>query len=65
MIISLEGNNIQFYSTASQKAHDRKKDRYLRSKGWKVIRVSGSRIHRSLPSVVKGISEELTRRTNV
>ncbi|MGP4077298.1 endonuclease domain-containing protein [Halobacillus sp. K22] len=63
--IAIECDGKAFHSSASQKAHDRKKDRYLRSKGWKVMRFSGSRIHRSLPSVVKGISEELTKRSNV
>ncbi|MFC7321953.1 endonuclease domain-containing protein [Halobacillus campisalis] len=63
--LAIECDGKAFHSSAAQKAHDRKKDRYLRSKGWKVMRFSGSRIHRSLPSVVKKISEELTKRTNV
>lgn len=63
--LAIECDGKAFHSSPKQKAHDRKKDRYLKSQGWTVLRFSGSRIHRDLPSVVKRISEELTKRTNV
>ena len=63
--VAIECDGKAFHSSPKQKAHDRKKDRYLESQGWMVLRFSGSRIHRNLPSVVKKISEELTKRTNV
>ncbi|MFC7063973.1 endonuclease domain-containing protein [Halobacillus seohaensis] len=59
-MIAIEADGKAYHSTPAQKAHDRKKDRYLRSKGWTVLRFSGSRIHRNLPSVVRRISDELS-----
>ncbi|SFK12197.1 Very-short-patch-repair endonuclease [Halobacillus dabanensis] len=63
--IAIECDGKAFHSTASQKAHDRKKDRYLRKNGWKVMRFKGSTIYRNLPSTVKSISREVTKRTDV
>lgn len=60
--IAIEADGKAFHSTPEQKAHDRKKDRYLRSKGWTVLRFTGSRIHRNLPAVVERIDRELTKK---
>ncbi|MCM3095952.1 MULTISPECIES: DUF559 domain-containing protein [Priestia] len=35
----------------SQKAHDRKKDAYLRKQGYKVMRISGNSIVNRMPGV--------------
>lgn len=53
--IAIECDGKAYHSSPSQKAHDRKKDRYLRSKGWTVLRFSGRKIHRELPSIVTKI----------
>lgn len=63
--VAIECDGKAYHSSPTQKAHDRRKDRYLKAQGWTVLRFSGSRIHRNLPGVVKKISEVLTKRTNV
>ncbi len=57
--IAIEADGKAYHSSPEQKAHDRKKNAYLKRKGWTVLRFSGSRIHRDLPGVVKKIKEHL------
>ncbi|MFD1018687.1 endonuclease domain-containing protein [Thalassobacillus hwangdonensis] len=57
--IAIEADGKAYHSTPEQKAHDRKKNRYLKKNGWKVMRFTGSQIHRSLPRIVTEISKEL------
>lgn len=58
-MVAIECDGKAFHSSPDQKKHDRKKDRYLRSKGWKVLRFTGSKIHRDLPIVVQQIENNL------
>lgn len=58
-MLAIECDGKAYHSTPEQKAHDRKKDRYLRSKGWTVLRFTGSRIYRDLPNVVNKIKDSL------
>jgi very-short-patch-repair endonuclease len=55
-MIAIECDGKAYHSTPKQKAHDRKKDKFLQSKGWTVLRFTGSRIHRDLSGVVRKIS---------
>ncbi|WP_236927540.1 DUF559 domain-containing protein [Geobacillus thermodenitrificans] len=45
--------------TPEQKAHDRRKDAYLRKNGWKVLRYSGRMIYHDLPKVIAQIEKEI------
>lgn len=54
-MLVIECDGKAYHSTPRQKAHDRKRDKYLRSKGWTVLRFSGRKIHRELPEVVDKI----------
>jgi very-short-patch-repair endonuclease len=55
--IAIECDGKAYHSSPQQKAHDRKKDRYLKQYGGyrKVIRVSGSSIVSRMPQVIKRI----------
>lgn len=57
--IAIEADGKDFHSTPKQKAHDRKRDRYLRSKGWSVLRFSGSSINKDLGGCVKRIKAKV------
>ncbi|WP_337020097.1 endonuclease domain-containing protein [Oceanobacillus massiliensis] len=58
-MIAIECDGKAYHSTPKQKAHDRKKDKFLQERGWTVLRFSGSKIHRDLPDVVRRIKEML------
>lgn len=57
--IAIECDGKAYHSTPAQKARDRQKDAYLRRKGWKVLRFSGSMINGSLVDAIKRIEEEI------
>lgn len=57
--LAIECDGKDYHSTPSQKAHDRRKNAYLRKKGWTVLRFSGSRIHRRLPEVLRKIEDKI------
>lgn len=56
--IAIECDGKQYHSTPSQKAHDRRKNAYLKANGWKVLRFPGSRINKDLKGVIKRIEKE-------
>jgi very-short-patch-repair endonuclease len=45
----------------TNKARDKRRDKYIEAQGYKVIRFSGSRIHRDIKGVVQRIDKELTK----
>lgn len=47
-MIAIECDGKDFHSSPEQKAHDRRKDKFLRDRGWIVLRFTGSKIHRDL-----------------
>lgn len=53
--IAIECDGKAYHSSPSQKAHDRKKDRYLRDNGWQVLRFTGSQINGNLKAVLQRI----------
>jgi very-short-patch-repair endonuclease len=57
--IAIECDGKAYHSTPEQKAHDRRKDAYLRRKGWKVLRFSGSMINGNMGRVLKKIRETI------
>lgn len=56
--IAIECDGKAYHSTPEQKAHDRRKNAYLRKHGWKVLRFSGRMIHRNLPKVLARIKDQ-------
>ena len=62
--IAIEADGKAYHSSPKQKAHDRKRDKYLRSQGWKVLRFSGSQIHNNLNNVLNRIDKEVNLRSN-
>lgn len=57
--IAIECDGRAYHSTPEQRAHDRRKDAYLRKHGWKVLRFSGRMIYRDLPKVIARIEKEV------
>lgn len=57
--IAIECDGRAYHSSTEQKAHDRRKDAYLRKNGWKVLRFSGRMIYRDLPKVIARIEKEV------
>jgi very-short-patch-repair endonuclease len=45
-----------------RKAHDRKRDAYLKSRGWTTLRFSGSQINSNINWVVRRIEKEIEKR---
>ncbi|AIF43443.1 hypothetical protein X953_10190 [Virgibacillus sp. SK37] len=60
-LVAVECDGKKYHSSAKQKAHDRKRDKYMRERGWTVLRFSGSKIHRNLPEVIRSIKEEVEK----
>ncbi len=57
--IAIECDGKAFHSSPGEKRHDKKRDEYLRSEGWIVLRFSGRKINRDLPGVVNKIKENI------
>ncbi|USK70205.1 endonuclease domain-containing protein [Peribacillus asahii] len=57
--IAIECDGKAYHSTPAQKAHDRRKNAYLRKQGYKVLRFSGSRINGKLGDVIAKIDKEV------
>lgn len=64
-LIAIECDGKAYHSTPQQKANDRRKDRYLRKNGWRVIRVSGRRIYRDIGGILHRIEKEVTKKAPV
>ncbi|MGE7219655.1 endonuclease domain-containing protein [Priestia koreensis] len=63
--IAIECDGKAYHTSPDQRAHDKKRDRYLRSRGWKVLRFSGSKIHRDVMSCINKIEEEIIKSTPI
>jgi very-short-patch-repair endonuclease len=59
--IAIECDGKAYHSTPEQKAHDRRKNTYLRKNGWKVLRFSGSAINGRMGKVLEKIEKEKFR----
>ncbi|WP_429472322.1 endonuclease domain-containing protein [Neobacillus sp. B4I6] len=55
--IAIECHGKAYHSSPQQKAHDRRKNDYLRKNGWEVLRFSGRKITYKLPQVLTKIEE--------
>ena len=59
--IAIECDGKAYHSSRSQKAHDRKKDQFLRDHGWTVLRFTGSQINGKMAYVIRKIEESVAR----
>ncbi|CAM5432714.1 hypothetical protein SAFG77S_08033 [Streptomyces afghaniensis] len=59
--IAIECDGKAYHSSPEQKAHDRKKDRYLRKNGWTVMRFSGRQINGQMPKILAKIQKNTTK----
>ncbi|RJR23634.1 DUF559 domain-containing protein [Candidatus Microgenomates bacterium] len=57
--VAIECDGKAYHSTPEQKAHDRRKNAYLRRHGWKVLRFSGRSINGDLNRVLKRIKHSI------
>lgn len=56
--IAIECDGEAYHSSPKQKAHDRRKNAYLKANGWKVLRFTGKRIYKDMPGILKRIEKE-------
>lgn len=57
--IAIECDGKAYHSTQQAKARDRRKDKYLKENGWRVLRFSGRMITRDLGKVLQRIDETI------
>ncbi|MCQ6282130.1 endonuclease domain-containing protein [Bacillus sp. EB600] len=57
--IAIECDGKAYHSSPEQKAHDKKKNAYLKRNGWQVMRFSGSQITSDLGKVLQRIEEKI------
>jgi very-short-patch-repair endonuclease len=55
--IAIECDGKAYHSSKQQKAHDKRKNAYLRRHGWRVLRFSGRQITRDIGTVLKRIED--------
>jgi very-short-patch-repair endonuclease len=60
--LCIEADGKDYHSSPSRKAHDRKRDAYLKSRGWTTLRFSGSQINSNINWVVRRIEKEIEKR---
>ncbi|WP_350302603.1 endonuclease domain-containing protein [Peribacillus frigoritolerans] len=60
--LAIECDGKEFHSSKKAKAHDRKRDAYLRSIGWKTLRFSGSAINGNMSKVITRIESEIQKK---
>ncbi|AND39586.1 endonuclease domain-containing protein [Cytobacillus oceanisediminis] len=56
--LAIECDGKAFHSSPAQKAHDRRKNAFLRKNGWHVLRFSGRQINQELSKVLYRINKE-------
>jgi very-short-patch-repair endonuclease len=57
--LAIECDGKAYHSTPEQKAHDRKKNIYLKKNGWRVLRFSGSQINGNMSKVLSEIENKI------
>lgn len=57
--IAIECDGYKYHSTYEQKLHDEKKNVFLESKGWKVLRFTGKEIYHDADWCVKVIKSRI------
>jgi very-short-patch-repair endonuclease len=59
--LAIECDGKDWHSSPEQKAHDRRKDAYLRKQGYSVMRISGSQINGNMKGVIKRIENKIEK----
>ncbi|MFB3160453.1 DUF559 domain-containing protein [Neobacillus sp. 179-J 1A1 HS] len=59
--IAIECDGKDYHSSAEQKAHDRRKNAYLRRHGWKVMRFTGSQINGNMRQIITRIDKAVSK----
>ncbi|MED4456195.1 endonuclease domain-containing protein [Metabacillus fastidiosus] len=57
--LAIECDGKAYHSSPEQKAHDRRKNAYLRKSGWRVLRFTGSQINSRIPKVIREIEKNI------
>jgi hypothetical protein len=57
--INVECDGAEFHTTAEQKAHDKRRDDYFRSKGMRTFRFTGSEIYKNSDLIVSDLAAHL------
>ena len=55
--LAIECDGKAYHSSPEQKAHDQRKNRYLKKHGWKVLRFTGKAINGNMKSVIARIEK--------
>lgn len=55
--IAIEADGKAYHSSPKQRAHDRRKNAYLRKQGWTVLRFSGRQIYKDMPKILRRIED--------
>jgi very-short-patch-repair endonuclease len=58
VVIEVDGAT---HSTPEEISHDRRRDAYLRNRGWRVLRVSNTEIYRNIGAVLDDIDTRMSR----
>ena len=59
--LAIECDGKPYHSSPNAKARDKRKDAYLRSQGWKILRFSGTRILLDIKGILQRIENELRK----
>lgn len=57
--LDIECDGKEYHSAPWQKAHDRKRTRVLNHNGWKVIRFTGSQIHKDVNKCIVRVNKKV------
>lgn len=57
--IAIECDGKTYHSSLEAKARDRRKNRYLKAQGWKVMRFSGRQINGELAKAIERIEQDV------
>lgn len=57
--LAIECDGKAYHSTPAQREHDRRKDRFLRARGWRVLRFSGRQINGQMADVLRKIEQTI------
>jgi very-short-patch-repair endonuclease len=58
--LAIECDGKAYHSTPEQKAHDKRKNAYLRRNGWSVLRFTGAQMNSNMPKVIGRIEKKIT-----
>lgn len=54
--LAIEVDGHAYHSSRQQREHDAKRDRFLMAKGWRVVRFTGSEVHRDAMACARQVA---------